>query len=122
MAYASLGARRVTAAPDATGNNPGQLTSVFDQAVLGIFVPVFELFRAVAKQVPSGASADIYIDEYEISFNNFVGGSEWDPAQPALLQTTQSIYFYWSIPATDPPLTPVVTCWFRYDASMWSQP
>ncbi len=126
MAYAPLGSRRATSVADTTGNNPGNYTTTFGPSELSIMTPVFELYRAVVKGVGiPGSTADIYLDGNEASYNVFGSGAEWDPNQPPLLQPGQAIYFYWSIPvigqngAANSP--PVVTAWFRYDASMWAK-
>lgn len=120
MSYAPLGSRRVQAAADSTGNNTGNWTSVLGPSELAITVPVFELYRAVAKGVRPGDTADIFIDGNETSYNIFGSGGEWDPNQPPLLQPGQTMYFYWSTPTTV-TTPPVLTAWFRYDASMWSK-
>ncbi len=113
MAYAGLGSRAATAAPDLTGNNPGQLTTVFDPGLLAIFVPWAELYRAVVLGCTAGTTGEVYVEGAAVSYNVFGTGAEWDPSQPPLIQPGQSVFFYWSLAVGAPP--PKTTLWFRYD-------
>lgn len=117
MAYIGLGSRRVVAAPDLTGLNPGNYTAAFTPAVLLINVPYFELFKMNVIQVPLGFSATCVIDNKQFSFTLPQGGSEWDPAQPMLMVPSNELDLLWNIPVPNVTI-PVVTAWFRFDASI----
>jgi hypothetical protein len=116
MSYVGLPPRWLDAELDATGNNTGNWTNAFTADVLAARVPWCEIYHAVAENVPVGAAATIKIGMRTYSFTSPDGGSEWDPAQPALVQDGQDVYFYWSAAASGTP--PRVTLWLRYDPAL----
>lgn len=117
MPYLPLGSVTTPTAPDNTGLNPGNLTTAFTAAVLNARVAWFEVYHAVVTGVPAGGSAIVNVGAKQFSFTQPFGGSEWDPAQPLLLQTGQEVYFLWSLAATVTVL-PAVTLWTRYDPTL----
>lgn len=119
MPYASLGSRKVVAGPDSSGFNPGNLTSMFDTAVLSIQVPYFELYRAVVTDTTPGCTATVSIDAHPTSYNVFGSGAEWDPSQPPILLPGQQVFFFWDLAVGSTP--PVATLWFRYDTNLGVQ-
>jgi hypothetical protein len=116
MTWISLGSRYALATPDTTGNNPGRWTSLFDAALLGILVPTAQVYHAVAEQVPPGAAGTVSVGNRHYSFTFPLGGSEWDPVQPLLIEPGQDLMIYWSAAATGTP--PAVTVWLRYDSDL----
>jgi hypothetical protein len=114
--YVSLGSAFNVASADTTGNNSGNWTNEFDPSTLPK-VSTFEMYHAVVTGVEPGAAASIWIGSRQWGFTNPVSGSEWDPAQPMLLNPGQSIFFYWSDPVSD-DTPPSVTLWFRYDPDL----
>lgn len=106
-----------TAGPDQTGRNTGNLTNQLTSSFIGITIAKFECYHMIVSNVPPGASAKILINSRQYSFTNPLGGSEWDPAQPMLLNAGDEIDFLWTAAASVTPV-PVVTAWFRYDASL----
>lgn len=116
MGYRSLGARQATAAPDTTGNNTGNLTTVFDPKALGISVSEFEIYRGVVQNATAGCSATLSINNYPTSCNIFGSTAEWDPTQPPLMGPGDSLFIYWSLAVGS--TKPVTTLWFRYDDSV----
>jgi len=125
MSYAGLGSRWKDAAPDATGNNTGNFTTQFTAADIGVKVPWFELYRAVATNVAGGTGLTVMVGDRPISavLLNVLG--EWDPTQPPLLQPGQDLNFYWSAPAViggqKVTVVPRVTIWLRYDLDEWGR-
>lgn len=117
MSYVGLGSRFNIAAKDATGMNAGNYTNAFTSGVLGINVANYELYHIVVSNVPAGAQATLYIGARQWGFTNPNGGSEWDPAQPMLLNPSEEVYFFWNLASTG-AVKPQVTCWFRYDPAL----
>ena len=112
--YLPLPTCTTTAVADQTGQNGGNLTNHFTTAVLNMRVAVAEVYHAVVTNVPSGAAGQVNIGTRPYSFTMPFGGSEWDPAQPMILQTGQEVYFLWSVASSVTP-APVVTLYMRYD-------
>lgn len=116
--YADLGTPGPnTAGPDQTGRNPGNLTNHLTSSFINITIAVFECYHMVVSNVPPGASAVVYRNGRIYSYTTPNGGSEWDPAQPMGLFAGDEIDFLWNVPSSTTPL-PVVTAYFRYDASL----
>lgn len=122
MSYYPLGSRAVISAPDQTGKNGGNLTTAFTAQDFPNGVAWFEVYHMVVSAVPPGGAATIMIGSKQWGYTAPLGGSEWDPSQPMLLQTSQEVYFLWNIPAASPPGTPVVTMWLRYDPALPGNP
>lgn len=118
MAYKRLNTRTLTGTADTTFRNTGNWTNAFTSDVINQQVAFFECHHMVVQAAPAGASATIYIGQVFYSFTSpgAGAGSEWDPAQPMLLQPGDSVFFFWNAVATGTP--PVVTMWFRYDDSI----
>lgn len=111
--YAGLGSRKQQATRDDSGLNDGNWTVHFAAVDIGVFLPWFEVYRAVAEKVTPGSTLRVYIGDQEISYAPFGGtGGEWDPSQPALMQPGQDMYFCFDHPATGTP--PQVTIWLRF--------
>lgn len=121
MSYFPLPQVTVIAAADQTGKNTGNLTNAFSGTILPR-VAWYEVYHAVVTLVPAGAQATITIGNKLWGFTNPLGGSEWDPSQPMLVQDGQEIYFLWTQSATAPPSLPVVTLWLRYDPALPGNP
>lgn len=113
MAYIGLGSRPVTAAPDTTGLNPGNYSTVFDPNSISMSIPYFECYHMVVTGVTPGFQGTVYVNNQLWGFTNPLGGSEWDPVQPILLTPGDQFYIAWNIPSTGTP--PQCTAWFRYD-------
>jgi hypothetical protein len=67
--------------------------------------------------VPVGAGAVILRNSRQYSYVQPFSGSEWDPSQPMGLFAGDEIDFLWNVASSTTPL-PVVTAFFRYDASL----
>jgi hypothetical protein len=117
MPYLGLGSRRVVAALDQTGLNPGNLTTAFTPAALNINVPFFELYKMMVETVPIGYAASVVIDTKLFSYTMPLSGSEWDPAQPMLLIPSNELDLLWNIPVANTTI-PVCTAWFRFDPTI----
>lgn len=122
MGYIPLGSTLpVTAAADATGQNPGNLTTAFTTAVLNSRVAWYEVFHAAITGVSGLVKANIMIGTRLWGFVQPFGGSEWDPSQPMPLQDGQEVYFLWNIPASSSS-PPVTVLWMRYDPGLPGNP
>lgn len=113
MSYVSLGSRPITAELDTTGLNVGNYTNAFTPNNLVINIPFYEIYHMVVNQVPLGAQATLYVNNkvYGFCYPNF--GSEWNPAQPMLMNPGDELDFCWNIPASGQ--APLVTVYVRYD-------
>jgi hypothetical protein len=116
MSYIGLGSRTVTASRDTTGQNTGNYTSAFTSAVFNVNQPYFEIYHMVVQNVPIGANAQIVVNNKPWGFTYPLQGSEWNPAQPLLLNPSDELDFLWSIAASG--TAPVVTVWLRYDPAI----
>ena len=115
MSYIGLGPRMTTAATDNTGRNTGNLTNAFTAQVLGFHVNQYECYHMVVTAVPTGASGQVYVNATQWGFTFPNSGTEWDPAQPMILNSGMELDILWNTSATNPPSLPIVTAWFRYD-------
>ncbi len=115
MSYVPLGSRTVSAALDTTGLNGGNYSNSFTPAIINVNVPYCEVYHMVVTNVPSG-QATIYINNkfYGFCYPNI--GSEWNPAQPILLNPSDEIDFCWTIVASGQ--APIVTIYLRYDPAI----
>ena len=116
MSYIGLGYRTVTAAAgmDDLNKNPGNWTAAFTPATMSVKINNFEFYHAVITQGPAGSTFTVALDLGPWSGSSRGDINEWDPAQPLLLNSSQTIYFYWNA-ATSVTPAPKVTIWLRYD-------
>jgi hypothetical protein len=106
-----------TAGPDQTGRNTGNLTNSLTSGFINVTIAVFECYHIVVSAVPIGAAAVIMRNSRQYSYTAPFTGSEWDPSQPMGLFAGDQIDFLWNVAAATTP-RPVVTAYFRYDASL----
>jgi hypothetical protein len=113
VSYIGLGSRDSKAALDTTGLNGGNYTNAFTPALISSNVPFLEIYHMVVTNVPANAQATIFINNkyYGFCFPNV--GSEWNPAQPILLNPGDEVDFCWNITASGP--APLATIYLRYD-------
>lgn len=110
----------VTAIPDQTNKNPGNLTSHFPGSVLPN-ANLYEIYKMVVNSGPPLATANIIAKNRQWSFVQLgiSGGNEWDPSQTLLMDHDDELYFLWNIAAPGTPgQIPVVTVWPRYDPDL----
>lgn len=98
---------------DNTGQNPGNWTVHFDPLTINCSLPYFEVCHIVVNGA-AGAMFSVFIDNFQWDTNQNGFANSWDPAVPLPLRPGQSLYFYYSDPATD-GTPPSVTIWLRYD-------
>lgn len=115
MAYAPLGSLRTVSEADTTGLNEGNWTTAISVDDISRKA-VAEIYHATVEDNLPGAFAVITIGIRTFSFTQPVSGAEWDPVNPPLLRPGQQVFFLWNTPATGS--APVVTTWWRYDASI----
>ena len=117
MTYIGLGPRMTTAAKDQTGRNTGNLTNAFTAGVLGFHVNQYECYHMVVTNVPAGANGQVYINASQWGFTFPNSGTEWDPAQPMILNSGMELDVLWNVTSSTTP-KPIVTAWFRYDPAV----
>jgi len=113
MSYIGLGRKKITAAADLTGLNPGNFTNAFDHGTLAANVSYFEIYHFAVTDLAQISTVVIYVDSDPYSSGQLIGNAEWDPSQPLLLSPADDVYLCWNIADTGTP--PVVTAWLRYD-------
>ena len=118
MSYIGLGPRMTTAAKDQTGRNTGNLTNAFTAGILGFHVSQYECYHMVVSNVPAGAQGQVYVNASQWGFTFPNSGTEWDPAQPMILNSGMELDILWNTSASGPPSLPIVTAWFRYDPAV----
>lgn len=117
MAYVTLGPRPVVAKADSTGQNTGNYTAVFDQTVMSINVPEFELYHMfITAPTLTGQSTTAQIKLNQAFWDATLIGqlNSWDPSQPMILTPGDTISILFNVPTTN-ATAPTVTCWFRYN-------
>lgn len=117
MTYVPLGYRPTTAVKDTTGHNPGNWTATLDSALLGITVPVFEMYHLyfVSPQLAGApTTCTVMINQGFWDITLIGQANSWDPSQPPLLQPGDYISLLFNVPVSSTP-APVVTAWFRYE-------
>lgn len=116
MSYVGLGRKKVIAAADQTGLNPGNWTNVFDRGVLKANVAEFECYHMSVINVPRTSILTVYVQKDVFSSALLIGNAEWDPAQPLPLTPDDDVYLCWNQPATGTP--PTAWMWLRYDPAI----
>lgn len=120
--YVDLGPRGpFKAAADATGLNPGNLTTAITQDLIGIRIPHFELYHITIANVPSNTTLMIYRGSFFWDIAQAQGIASWDPAQALLMGPGQDLNILFNQPSSTTPV-PSVTCWFRYDPAQPNNP
>lgn len=113
MAYIGIGSRAVTAAKDTTGLNSGNWTSYFSVAVLASRVPHYEVYSLNVTGITQITTVVVYVNGQVRSTAKLIGNSEWDPAQPILLNDGDDLALTYNLTASGTP--PAATAWLRYD-------
>jgi hypothetical protein len=117
VSYVGLGSRVVTATADTTGLNAGNYTCSFTPAVINVNVPYAEIYHMVVTGAIATPQATIYLNNKFYGFCYPNVGSEWNPAQPILLNPSDELDFCWNqVAGTANP--PVVTVYLRYDPEL----
>lgn len=117
MSYVNLGSRIVIATADTTGLNTGNYTNAFSPAVINVNVPYFEIYHMVVTGAITTPQATIYINNKTYGFCYPNIGSEWNPAQPILLNPSDEIDFCWNLAAGGTG-APTVSIYLRYDPTL----
>jgi hypothetical protein len=115
LAYKGLPPVSVVAAADTTGENTGNYTAIIDTTTMVSYLTQFELYKMTIDG-PVGFGLQVYFDNKKWSHTSQGWQNEWDPQQPALLNSGEVIYFYFQAPDTLTPV-PTVTAWFRHDVA-----
>ena len=117
--YVSLGSTQpIPAAPDTTGANTGNLTTIISQASADPFPMVgqSEIYHMVVRNVPPGGRAVIRLNQSrDFGFVYPNTGSEWWGI--IYMNPGTELDFFWSIAASVTPV-PLLTVFWRYDISL----
>lgn len=118
MTYIPLGFRSATVGLDTTGLNAGNWTATFDSSVMGIQVPVFELYHLylTAPTLTTGqTTATVLINRGYWDVTLIGQANSWDPSQPPLLTPGDAISILFNVPTSTTP-KPTAFAWFRYES------
>lgn len=117
MTALTLGARPVIAGPDTTGMNPGNWTAIFDDNVINVTTPEYELYhmfiQAPSLNLNQQSSAIVRLNSYAWDATLVAQLNSWDPSQPLIMRAGDTLSVAFNVPDTSMP-APKVTCWFRY--------
>jgi len=116
--YVSLPQVTKTAATDRTGKNAGNYTISFTAADLPV-ISQLEIYHMTVSNAPVLATAQILVRNTLFSVvTALLGGfNEWDPSEPALINSGDEIDFLWAV-ATSVTPAPQATLWLRYDSTL----
>lgn len=121
MSYLGLGSRVVTAAPDQSGLNPGNLTSAFPVSVLTAKVAYYEVYSINVRGVPTLSTVMVFVGARLRTTALLAGNSEYEAINPVYMAVQDELYVCWDIPATTPGVKIETTVWMRYDPSIQPQ-
>jgi hypothetical protein len=107
---------RITAAADTTGQNVGNLTSVFTPLNMGVKLSQFVIYHMVLENLTLSCSAKIVLNANTYGyFGPATGtGREWFGA--LYMKSGDQLAFYWTL-ATG-AAAPILTCYLIYDPSL----
>jgi hypothetical protein len=116
LAYKGLPPVEATGALDTTGNNPGNYTAEIVSTTQISALTQFEMYKATLDG-PIGFGVAVYVDNKEWAKLAQGWQNEWDPAQPLIMNSGQTLYFYFGASAgtSSTPIsvvqaaTPVIT-------------
>lgn len=117
MAYVPLGFRPATVGADTTGLNAGNYTATFDAQVMGIQVPVFEMYHLylTAPVLATGqTTATVMINRGYWDVTLIGQANSWDPSQPPLLGPGDDVFILFNVPTSNRTV-PTAYAWFRYE-------
>jgi hypothetical protein len=118
MAYTDFGSPgAVTAAADTTGQNTGNLTTVFIPQNLGLRLSQFVIYHMVLTGLTIGASATIKQNANTYGFFGPATGTgrEWFGA--LYMKASDELYFFWNLASSTTP-KPALTCYIIYDPDL----
>ena len=117
MPYKLLGSRYAVGAADTTGQNPGNWTVQFPASLINVNVPEAEIYKMVVQNGAPTATFNVYVNNTLWDLAVYAPHNSWDPQQPLIIRPGDSLFFYYSDPATD-GYQPNVTIWLRYEITL----
>ena len=117
MAYRTLGSRSAKGAADTTGQNTGNWTVQFAPNDLNVQLTEYEVYKIVVTGAAPSATFDVFADAQQWDTAVYATNNSWDPVQPLILRFGQTLYFYYSSPASDGD-QPQVTIWLRQNVEL----
>ena len=118
MPYKTLGSRSAQGQLDNTGQNPGNWTVTFPPNLINVTVFTdFEVWKIVVTNGAPGATLEVFVNNYLWDTAVYATQNSWDPQQPLILRPGDTLYFYYSDPATD-GFQPTVWIWLRHEVTL----
>jgi hypothetical protein len=117
MTYLTLGSRTVKGAKDTTGTNTGNWTVAFTPDIINVTLTEFEVCKMIITGGAASATFQVYVDSQQWDTAIYPAGNSWDPQQPLIVRSGQTIYFYLSSASTDGN-QPKVTIWLRFEPAL----
>jgi hypothetical protein len=117
MAYSTLGSRSAQGAADTTGQNLGNWTVQFTPNQINVQLTEFEVYKIVVTGAAPSATFNVYADAQQWDTAVYATNNSWDPVQPLILRFGQTLYFYYSSPASDGH-KPQITIWLRQNLEL----
>lgn len=107
--------------PDATGNNTGNWTAVFDSVAVNIPWTKYEIHRINVRLMAPGIFGwDVFTDLYSWEGFQSSKSATWADSDPQSIDSGSVVYFYFNQPTGLTP-APIVTIWVQVDPDLAKQ-
>jgi len=106
----------VTAAADTTGQNPGNLTTVFSPTLLGLHLSQFIIYHMVLANLTIGAQAQINLNSNIYGYFGPATGAGREWFGTLYMKSSDQLNFLWNLETGSE--APELTAYIIYDASL----
>ena len=107
---------RIPAAADTTGQNTGNLTTVFDPTKLGLRLSEFIIYHMVLENLTLGCSAKEVLNAATYGYFGPATGTGREWFGTLYMKSSDVLSFYWSLASS--AAAPVLTCYIVYDPDL----
>jgi len=107
---------RLVAAADTTGQNPGNLTTVFDPTKLGLRLSEFIIYHMVLENLTLACSAKIQLNANTYGYFGPATGTGREWFGTLFMKSSDVLSFYWTLASS--ASAPVLTCYVIYDPDL----